>query len=173
MVASARDRAKATSMAPLYHLEVVLNHVEPHVRRRLQVPGNANLGWLHAVIQVAFGWTNSHLHQFRDGERIFTDPAFEQDKYEDSPPTLDERKVTLMQVVPQVVLPQHHEMVQALNLDRLRPAFGDPLGKLCAEDFVLGLQVLDVPSQLRFAQAGEHQDERMEKPSHRCLHSVP
>ena len=100
MIAPAKGRSKAALPAPLYHLEVVLNHVKPQVRRRLQVPGNANLGWFHAVIQVAFGWTNSHLHQFRDGERVISDPAFELDEFEDSPPVLDERKVTLMQVAP-------------------------------------------------------------------------
>ena len=101
MVAPAKGRSKAVSMAPLYHLEVVLNGVEPQVRRLLQVPGNANLGWLHAVLQVATGWTNSHLHQFHVGERIVSDPDFELDEFEDSPPVLDERKVSLMQVLPQ------------------------------------------------------------------------
>ena len=100
MIAPAKGRSKAASPAPLYHLEVVLNHVKPQVHRRLQVPGNANLGWLHAVIQVTMGWTNSHLHQFCDGEQIISDPAFELDEFEDSPPVLDERKVTLMQVAP-------------------------------------------------------------------------
>jgi hypothetical protein len=100
MIAPAKGRSKAALPVPLYHLEVVLNHVKPQVRRRLQVPGNANLGWLHAVIQVALGWTNSHLHQFRDGERVISDPAFELDEFEGSPPVLDERKVTLMQVAP-------------------------------------------------------------------------
>lgn len=43
--------------------------VDPPVWRRLEVPGNAHLGWLHAVLQVAVGWTNSHLHLFalKDG----------------------------------------------------------------------------------------------------------
>jgi hypothetical protein len=107
MVVSAKGQAKAASSAPLYHLEVVLNRVEPQVRRRLQVPGNANLGWLHAVIQVAMGWTNSHLHQFRDGERIVSDPAFELDEFEDNPPVVDERKVMLMQVAPR----EHDEIL--------------------------------------------------------------
>ena len=64
------------------------------------MPGNANLGWLHAVIQGTMGWTNSHLHRFCDGERTISDPAFELDEFEDSPPVLDERKFTLIQVVP-------------------------------------------------------------------------
>jgi len=100
MATSARKQAKTASIAPTYHLDVVLDGVEPPIWRRLQVPGNANLGWLHAVIQVAFGWTNSHLHQFRHGEQTISDPGFELNEFEDSPPVLDERKVTLMQVAP-------------------------------------------------------------------------
>ncbi|MBL7132470.1 MAG: plasmid pRiA4b ORF-3 family protein [Phycisphaerae bacterium] len=99
--AKAKGKAKAVSMSAVYHLKVVLHGVEPEVWRLLQVPGNANLGWLHAVIQVVLGWTNSHLHQFRDGERTISDPDFELDAFEDSPPVLDERKVSLMQVLPQ------------------------------------------------------------------------
>ena len=45
-------------------------------------------------------WTNSHLHQFREGERRFSDPAFALDEFEDTPQVLDERKVTLIQVAP-------------------------------------------------------------------------
>lgn len=101
MVAPAKDRSKAGLAAPVCQLEVVLNGITPQVRRRLQVPGNANLGWLHAVIQVAMGWTNSHLHQFHAGEQIISAPAFELGEFEDSPPVLDERKVALIQVAPQ------------------------------------------------------------------------
>ena len=35
MIAPAKGRSKAASPAALYHLEVVLNHVKPQVRRRL------------------------------------------------------------------------------------------------------------------------------------------
>jgi hypothetical protein len=35
--------------ALLYHLKVVLNGTKPPVWRRLQAPGNASLGWLHAI----------------------------------------------------------------------------------------------------------------------------
>jgi hypothetical protein len=95
-----KGQAEVASTTPLYHLEVMLSHVKPPVWRHLQVPGNANLGWLHAVIQVAVGWTNSHLHQFLAGERVFSDPAFELDDFEGSRPVVDEQKVTLMQVAP-------------------------------------------------------------------------
>lgn len=91
--------AKAT--APLYHLKVVLNETKPIIWRRLQVPGNATLGWLHAVLQVAMGWTNSHLHQFRVGELLYSDLRHNSPEFEGEPEILDENKRTLQQVVPQ------------------------------------------------------------------------
>ncbi len=45
-------------------LKVSLDHAKGQIWRNLLVPANAHLGWIHAVIQVSMGWTNSHLHQF-------------------------------------------------------------------------------------------------------------
>jgi len=82
-----------------YQLEVVLSGTQPRIWRRLDVPGSANLGWLHAVLQVAMGWTNSHLHQFICGEQMYADPSAQLDQYEGGSPVLDERKTTLAEVV--------------------------------------------------------------------------
>lgn len=41
--------------APVYQLKVFLIGSKPDIWRRLRVPGNANLGWIHAVLQVAMG----------------------------------------------------------------------------------------------------------------------
>ena len=90
----------AKASAPIYHLKAVLSETKPPVWRRLQVPGNANLGWLHAVLQVAMGWTNSHLHLFRLGDQVCSDPAFQLDEYEGDPPVLDEKKTILMNAAP-------------------------------------------------------------------------
>ncbi len=54
--------------APSYQLRVVLLGTEPPIWRRLQVPGHASLAWLHTILQVAMGWTNSHLHHFLNRE---------------------------------------------------------------------------------------------------------
>lgn len=86
--------------APVYHLKVVLIGTKPPVWRRLQVPGNANLGWLHTVIQVAMGWTNSHLHQFKAGGAFYSDPRHHFAEYEGNPEILDERKFTLQHLAP-------------------------------------------------------------------------
>ena len=96
-----RQAAKATQ-APVYHLKVSLEGVEPAIWRRLQVPGNANLGWLHVVIQVAMGWTNSHMHQFIVGERLYSDPRIEINDFEDGPSVLDENVTAIMDIAPRV-----------------------------------------------------------------------
>ncbi len=82
-----------------YQLQVLLNGTQPSIWRRLQVPGTANLGWFHAVLQVAMGWTNSHLHQFICGEHVYADPSAQLDEYEGDPPVLDERKATVAEVL--------------------------------------------------------------------------
>ena len=91
MIANIEPTATKAS-APIYHLKVVLIGTKPPIWRRLQVPGNANLGWLHAVLQVAMGWTNSHLHQFRVGELLYSDLRHNSPEFEGDPEILDENK---------------------------------------------------------------------------------
>ena len=94
------DPTATKASAPLYQLKVVLNGSKPAIWRRLQVPGSATLGWLHAVLQVAVGWTNSHLHQFRVGEALYSDLRHNFSEYEDDPEIFDENKANLQQVAP-------------------------------------------------------------------------
>jgi Plasmid pRiA4b ORF-3-like protein len=68
----------------------------------MRVPGEANLGWLHAVIQVAMGWTNSHLHQFTSGGTVYSDSGFDLDEFEDDPKIFDERQATLQKIAPKL-----------------------------------------------------------------------
>jgi hypothetical protein len=89
---------KAT--APIYQLKVVMLGSAPPVWRRLQVPGDAKLDWLHAVLQVAIGWTNSHLHQFKVGEICYSDTRHHSAEFEDDPEILEERKFGLRQIAP-------------------------------------------------------------------------
>ena len=97
-----RPKADRAGSAPVYQLKVVLEGIEPTIWRRLQVPGNASLGWLHAVIQVAMGWTNSHLHQFIAGKRVYSDPSFDLDEDEGSPRVFDEDSTPLAEVARRV-----------------------------------------------------------------------
>jgi hypothetical protein len=65
---------------PVYQLKISLKQAKPPIWRRVLVPASIELEALHAVIQAAFGWTNSHLHQFIDG-RTFYMPGGEDDGF--------------------------------------------------------------------------------------------
>lgn len=50
--------------SPVYQLKVTLQNTKPPIWRRIQVRASTTLPRLHDTIQVAMGWTDSHLHQF-------------------------------------------------------------------------------------------------------------
>lgn len=87
------------SDAPIFQLKVVLLWTKPPGWRRLQVDGDAKLDWLHAALQVALGWTNSHLHQFRVGEASYSDTRHHFAEYEGDPEIQESRKFALRQIV--------------------------------------------------------------------------
>jgi hypothetical protein len=53
--------------AQVYQLKVTLNDTRPSIWRRLVVSGDITLRQLHDSLQIAMGWTDSHLHQFEIG----------------------------------------------------------------------------------------------------------
>jgi hypothetical protein len=53
-----------TPKTKIFEIEIELRDVQPAVRRRIQVPGEASLSVLHAVLQSVMGWTNTHAHEF-------------------------------------------------------------------------------------------------------------
>ncbi len=97
---SAIETAARGGNAQIYQLKVVLLDSGPPVWRRLQVSGDARLDWLHAVLQVAIGWTNSHLHQFKVGEACYSDTRHHFAEFEDDQKIFEERKFTLRQIAP-------------------------------------------------------------------------
>jgi len=48
-----------------YQLHIWIRQISPMIGRRLLVRSDSTLADLHAVIQIAFGWTDTHLHRFR------------------------------------------------------------------------------------------------------------
>ena len=48
----------------------------PPLWRRLELASDMQLDEVHAVLQIAFGWTDSHLHRFAVGGSVY-DPASE------------------------------------------------------------------------------------------------
>ena len=73
-----------------YTLKIEINDTQPPVWRRLKVPGSLTLAEFHIVIQTAFGWTNSHLHDFSVGEKRYSDP-----RTMDGADELDENRFSL------------------------------------------------------------------------------
>lgn len=63
------EGVERASTPEAYEIEIALDEIEPRIWRRLVVPASLTLSRLHRVIQTAFGWTNSHLHQFVVEER--------------------------------------------------------------------------------------------------------
>lgn len=54
----------ADSENSVYQIKVTLEGIRPAIWRRLLVPVSITLESLHDALQVAFGWTDSHLHGF-------------------------------------------------------------------------------------------------------------
>jgi len=73
---SEQTRAKQVGAGSIYRLRVELEETDPVIYRVLLVRGTIGLDLLHAILQVAIGWTNSHLHQFIVGQTRFSDPQF-------------------------------------------------------------------------------------------------
>ncbi len=79
----------------IYQLKITLRGSKPPIWRRVLVPGQATLYQLHWIIQMAMGWTNSHLHQFIIGGEYYREPSpF------DFEPVMEERKFKLCELIP-------------------------------------------------------------------------
>ena len=59
--------------------DVHILDIEPTISRSLELPVDLNFAQLHEVLQAAFGWTDSHLHQFNVGGLIIGAPEFDED----------------------------------------------------------------------------------------------
>ena len=57
---------------------VTIQNIEPPIWRLLHLPQDLNLAQLHEILQAAFGWTDSHLHQFIIGGLSFGTPELDE-----------------------------------------------------------------------------------------------
>ena len=94
-------RGGARQDVPMYELKIVLAEIKPAIWRRLLVRGDTNLELLHAVLQVAMGWTNSHMHQFVVGDQRYADPQSNLESEPGEAPEGDETRTALMEAMPQ------------------------------------------------------------------------
>jgi hypothetical protein len=75
---AARIPTKASAATPpIYQLHIELRDLKPAIWRRVLVPQSVTLAKLHQVIQIAMGWTNSHLHEFTIGRMRYGMPSRE------------------------------------------------------------------------------------------------
>ena len=68
------SKKKVLELRKIYQIKITLKDIKPPVWRRLQVTNDTVLEKLHAIIQVAMGWSNSHLHQFIAGDTYYGEP---------------------------------------------------------------------------------------------------
>ncbi len=48
----------------IYEIRIELKGIEPKIWRMVQVNSDISLNELHHILQIAMGWTNSHLYSF-------------------------------------------------------------------------------------------------------------
>jgi hypothetical protein len=82
----------------IYQIKVTLLRTVPPVWRRLLVPSDITLSNLHDLLQLAMGWTDSHLHEFLFRGQCYGPTGPERGVAE----AIDERKVRLNQLLVRV-----------------------------------------------------------------------
>jgi len=55
----------------IYQLKVVLQGISPIIWRRLLIRDGTTIADLHYILQIAMGWSDDHLHQFRSHEKRY------------------------------------------------------------------------------------------------------
>lgn len=87
--------------AKIVTLYVELEGIAPPIWRRIIVDDDITLRTLHHVIQAAFGWTDSHLHEFNVEGRVYAmlDNENVLDTIEDREIPGDDRKSKLQKLV--------------------------------------------------------------------------
>lgn len=89
----------ADAFTQVITLRVTLHpqEISPPIWRELWVDGSMSLAKLHHFLQAAFGWHDSHLHEFLIGDKVYRQP----DPEMDSPdrPIFDERRTVLSKLL--------------------------------------------------------------------------
>lgn len=65
------------NLRDLFQIKVSLSDIDPPIWRRLLVSSSTDLAELHQIIQLAMGWTDSHLHQFTADHQQYGVPDME------------------------------------------------------------------------------------------------
>lgn len=85
----------------IYQIKVTLLGTHPPIWRRLLVPADLTLEQLHDVLQLAMGWEDCHMHDFRIGQQRFGKPDPMEQAF-GGPRTASERTARLSSVLGRV-----------------------------------------------------------------------
>lgn len=91
--------ARSAISDQIYQFKIILIDSQPSIWRRIQVL-NSPLNNLHECIQIAMGWTNSHLHRFEIDEKYFGIPELLDDGFGNFK-GVDSRAIQLSEIIPQ------------------------------------------------------------------------
>jgi hypothetical protein len=80
----------------IYQLKVTLRDSKPPIWRRLHVSADTSLEKLHIILQIAMGWTDSHLHQFIIDNEYYSQPEFDLGDFDHK--VQNEKRVKLSQL---------------------------------------------------------------------------
>ncbi len=53
-----------SSTEQVYQLRIWIREISPQIWRRLLVRSDSTIAQLHDTLQIAFGWSDEHSHQF-------------------------------------------------------------------------------------------------------------
>jgi hypothetical protein len=56
--------SSANQAVQVYQLRIWIRRISLQIWRRLLVRSDSTIAELHDILQIAFGWSNDHLHQF-------------------------------------------------------------------------------------------------------------
>lgn len=82
----------------IYQIKIRLKGIKPPIWRRIQTR-DCTLDKLHEQIQMALGWTNSHLHCFRVSGKLYGDPMLMEEDFAEQGYT-DSTVTMLSKIVP-------------------------------------------------------------------------
>lgn len=115
-------------------LKATMRDVVPRVTRTVDVPESITLDELHDVLQVALGWTDSHLHRFETETAHYSYPFEDWDEDE-----VDERGVRLTALPPRFAYiydfgdDWHHD-IEVIGRGGTEPGCVDGEGRCPPED---------------------------------------
>ena len=81
----------------IFRVHVSLLNIEPPIWRCIELTSQTTLKQFHRILQIAMGWTNSHLHEFIVGSQRYGTPDLH---YDGPSEVIAEGKVHLSKVLP-------------------------------------------------------------------------